>query len=70
MIEYCQCKGRKDRYDFFQRIYGPDFLKVRELVDGESLYYIHISDEALRTSRVIKKQCTRRMILGKRRKRG
>ena len=70
MIVYCQCKGRKDRYDFFQRIYGSDFLKVRELVDGESLYYIHISDEALRTSRVIKKQCTRRMILGKRRKRG
>lgn len=69
-IEYCQCKGRKDRYDFFQKLYGADFLKVRELVDGESLYYIHISDAALRTSREIKKKCIRRMILCSHRKNG
>ena len=70
MIEYCQCKGRKDRYDFFQKLYGADFLKVRELVDGESLYFIHISDKALRTSREIKKKCIRQTILRQHKKRG
>lgn len=67
-IEYAKCKGRKDRYDFFCKIYGRDFAKSKAFIDGESLYYIHISDNAVRKSREIKRNILFKKIFTKRRK--
>ena len=67
-IEYAKCKGRKDRYDFFCKIYGEDFIKGGELIDGESSYYIHISDNAVKKSREIKRNIILHKIFTGRRK--
>lgn len=61
-ITYGTCKGRKDRYDFFMKLYGDDFLKEGDTRDGESVYRFRISDNAVRVSRVIKCAIIRRKI--------
>lgn len=53
-ITYGTCKGRTDRYDFFMKLYGDDFLKEGDTRDGESVYRFRISDNALKVSRAIK----------------
>lgn len=53
-IIYGTCKGRKNRYDFFSKLYGEDFIKERDTQDGESVYRFRLSDKALKVSRAIK----------------
>jgi hypothetical protein len=53
-IIYGTCKGRKNRYDFFSKLYGADFIKEKDTQDGESVYRFRISDNALKVSRAIK----------------
>lgn len=52
-IKYCQCKGRIGKYDFFHKYYGDDFIKAG-VRGGENVYYICISDNAIKVSREIK----------------
>ena len=70
-IKYCQCKGRIGKYDFFYKLYGQDFIKYG-VRGGENVYFICISDNAIKTSRKIKCKInsTRLRNLRKRKKSG